>query len=189
MRHMFSENPLPSYINKYTGGTVWGYSTAFYDSYVFYQTETINGTSKQSFALGLDCSGLMWPSLVHEAAFLGRALPIPEQQGGFSSAWATYAVTDDPLSELSIDAVTKGMNASFSGCSNTNETPYMFNITASTLLGAFTDRGGGKTSYYTLVNGTTTASFNGVITKGAIAGIFEEYEAPSTNDGTQDPSL
>lgn len=85
--------------------------------------------------------------------------------------------------------MTKGFNASFSGCSNTSETPYLFNISASTLLAEFTDLGGGKTSYYTLDNGTTTASFGGVITNGAIAGIFEEYEAPPTNGGTQDPSL
>jgi hypothetical protein len=80
--------------------------------------------------------------------------------------------------------VTKEINASFSGCTNTTETPYLFNISASTLLGEFTDLGGGKTSYYTLAKGTTSASFNGVTTIGGIAGIFEEYEAPSTNGGT-----
>ncbi|KAG8214374.1 hypothetical protein J3R82DRAFT_9363 [Butyriboletus roseoflavus] len=168
MRHMFSENPLPSYVNKYTGGTLWGYSTTFYDSHVFYQTETTNGT-------------------VHEAAFLGRALPIPNQKGGFSSAWATYAVTDNPdLYGLSIDAVTNRINASFPGCPNTNEIPYLFNISASTLIGEFTDLGGGTTSYYS-INGTTSASFNGVVTSGALGGIFEEYEAPSTDCGTQGP--
>ncbi|KAH0826167.1 hypothetical protein J3R83DRAFT_5588 [Lanmaoa asiatica] len=129
MRHMFSDKPLPSYLNKYTGATAWGYSTTFYDSHVFYQTETINGT-------------------IHEAAFLGRALPVPGQNGVFSSAWATYAVTDDHLYSLSIDAVTNQINASFSGCTNTSNIPYLFNISSSTLLGEFTDLGGGKTCYY-----------------------------------------
>ncbi|KAF8549594.1 hypothetical protein OG21DRAFT_1515003 [Imleria badia] len=163
MRHMFSKNPLPSYVNKYTGATVWGYSTAFYDSHIFYHTETTNGT-------------------VHEAAFLGRAIPAHGRGNAFASAWATYAVTDDSgLYHLSVDAATKGMNASFSGCSNTNDVPYLFNISTSTLLGEFTDVGGGKTSYYSIVNGTTTASFNGVVKNGALAGILEEYQAPSRN--------
>lgn len=51
LRHMFSENPLPSYIKKYSGGTIWGYSTSFYDSQVFYHTETTNGSGRQHFAL------------------------------------------------------------------------------------------------------------------------------------------
>lgn len=126
----------------------------------------------------------MRPPLVHEAAFLGRALPIPGQQDGFSAAWATYAVTDDSnLYKLSIDDVTKELHASFSGCQSTSEVPYLFNVNATTLLGEFTDLGGGKTSYYTLVNGSTSASFNGSVTRGAISGIFEEYQAPSTNGG------
>lgn len=127
-------------------------------------------------------------SLVHEAAFLGRALPIPGQQGIFSSAWATYAITDDPqLYNLNIDTVMNGINASFPGCPNTNDIPYLFNISASTLLGEFTDFGGGKTSYYS-VNGTTTAPFNGVITNGSLAGIFEQYQAPLVlSGGTKNP--
>ncbi|KAG6376873.1 hypothetical protein JVT61DRAFT_899 [Boletus reticuloceps] len=173
MRHMFSEHPFPLYINKYTGGTIWGHSTTFYDSHVFYQTETVNGT-------------------VHEAAFLGRALP--GKRGGFSSTWATYAVTDDTdLYHLSIDNATKQINASFSGCASssaspsTNDVPYQFNvITAMTPLVSFTDLGGGKTSYYTLVNGSTTAPFDGETKHGAIAGMFEVYEAPLKKGGTRD---
>ncbi|KAF8137405.1 hypothetical protein EV363DRAFT_1317880 [Boletus edulis] len=161
MRHIFSENPQHSSVTKYSGGTVWGYSTDFYDSHVFYKTETANGT-------------------VHEAAFLGRALP--GQRDTFSSAWATYAITDDPNAyHLSIDSETRGINASFPGCSNTSNTPYLFNFSVSTLLGEFTENGGGKTSYYSIVNGTTTASFDAMVKNGALAGIFEEYQAPGRN--------
>ncbi|KAF8443195.1 hypothetical protein L210DRAFT_3644057 [Boletus edulis BED1] len=177
MKHMFSKHPLPLYIKKYTGGTFWGYSTTFYDSHVFYKTETVNGT-------------------VHEAAFLGRALPImPGERGGFSSAWATYAVTDDAdLYHLSIDHATKQINASFSGCTgfsaspSTNDVPYQFNVTtAMTPFASFTDRGGGKTLYYTLVNGSTTAPFDGETKHGAVAGMFEVYVAPSKKGGTREP--
>ncbi|KAF8438183.1 hypothetical protein L210DRAFT_3647169 [Boletus edulis BED1] len=161
MRHIFSENPQHSSVTKYSGGTVWGYSTDFYDSHVFYKTETANGT-------------------VHEAAFLGRALP--GQRDTFSSAWATYAITDDPNAyHLSIDSETRKINASFPGCSNTSNTPYLFNFSVSTLVGEFTENGGGKTSYYSIVNGTTTASFDAMVKNGALAGIFEEYQAPERN--------
>lgn len=117
--------------------------------------------------------------LVHEAAFLGRALPSFNQLGAFSSAWATYAVTDDNLYSLSIDAANNEINASFSGCSNTGNIPYQFNVTSLTQLGEFTDAGGGITTYYG-INGTTTAPFYDVAIEGAIAGVFEEYQAPST---------
>lgn len=54
IRHMFSENMLPSYIKKYSGGTIYGYSTNFYDSHVFYQTEKTNGTGRQYLGLRYD---------------------------------------------------------------------------------------------------------------------------------------
>ncbi|KAF9222959.1 hypothetical protein BS17DRAFT_767687 [Gyrodon lividus] len=165
MRHMFSEHALPEYINKYSAGTAWGYSSTFYDTHIFYQTEATNGT-------------------VHDAAFLGRAFPTPGQQGVFSSAWATYAVTDDyALYNLNVNPVTHTLNAAFPGCPNTNNISYVFNMSTSTLLGEFTDLGGGKTSYYA-INGTTTAPFNGGLVKGSLAGVFEEYQVPTK--GTQD---
>lgn len=114
---------------------------------------------------------------VHEAAFLGRALPIPGEQGVFSSAWATYAVTDDDLYRLRIDTARNEINASFSGCANANNIPYLFNISGMTLLGEFADAAGGVTTYYSL-NGTTTAPSKGVVTDGSVGGIFEEYQAP-----------
>ncbi|KAF9240231.1 hypothetical protein BU15DRAFT_74147 [Melanogaster broomeanus] len=142
MRHMFSENALPTYINKYSAGTAWGYSTAFYDTHVFYQTEATNGS-------------------VHQAAYLGRAMPTPGLSGVFSSAWATYAITDDfTLYNLTVNPVAQQIDAS---------------------LPEFTDRGGGKTSYYA-ITGSTTAPFNGTSVKGMLQGIFEEYQAPSKGD-------
>ncbi|KAF8837856.1 hypothetical protein BDN67DRAFT_972409 [Paxillus ammoniavirescens] len=161
MRHMFSDCALPKYINKYSAGTAWGYSSTFYDTHVFYQTEATNGT-------------------VHDAAFLGRAIPTPGLQGVFSSAWATYAITDDyNLYNLAVNPVAQKINAAFPGCPNTNNISYTFNMSTSTLLGEFTDLGGGKTSYYA-INGTTTAPLNGLPVNGSLAGVFEEYQAPST---------
>ena len=118
--------------------------------------------------------------LVHNAAFLGRALPVPGVSGIFTSAWATYAVTDDPLYTLSIGSLENGINVSFSGCAdaNNNSHPYLFNTATLVPLGAFSDLGGGVTTYYTF-NGTTSAPFDGSVNQGSIAGIFEEYQAPS----------
>ena len=169
---------MPSYINKYSGGTLYGYSTTFYDTHVFYHTEKTNGSGRQYLGLRHDRGLMRCLHLVHEAAFLGRALPIPGQSGGFSSAWATYAVTDDPLYNLSVDDTKGQINASFSGCTNTTNIPYLFNTTGWTYIGEITDAAGGKTSYYNIVNGTTTAAFDGSLTSGAVKGIFEEYQAP-----------
>ncbi|KAL4081158.1 hypothetical protein J3A83DRAFT_155103 [Scleroderma citrinum] len=48
LKHMFSEKALPSYINKYSSAVVWGYSTGFYDSHVFFQIDENNGTGETS---------------------------------------------------------------------------------------------------------------------------------------------
>lgn len=113
--------------------------------------------------------------IVHEAAFLGRALPTSSHQGKFASAWATYAITDDrALYHLSISP-SKHLNASFSGCANSGDVPYVFNVTASTLLGELTDLGGGKTAYYVVTGGETRAGFEGGVVTGAVAGVIEEY--------------
>ncbi|KIJ64565.1 hypothetical protein HYDPIDRAFT_28502 [Hydnomerulius pinastri MD-312] len=160
MRHMFSQNALPNYINKYSMGTAWGYSKAFYDTHVFYQTEATNGT-------------------VHDAAYLGRAIPTPGEQGIFSTASAVYAITDDyTLYNLAVNPKAQTLDASFPGCPSTNNIAYVFNMSTSTMLGQFTDLGGGKTTYYA-INGSTTAGFDGKPVVGTLSGVFEEYEAPS----------
>ena len=117
------------------------------------------------------------PSVVHEAAYLARSIPVPGHDGTFSSTWATYAITDDVLYTLSIDG-DRSFNASFAGCSSGNDVPFQFNASALIFLGEFTDVGGGVTTYWTLNGTTSAASPNGTVAHGAIAGVFEEYEAP-----------
>ncbi|KAH7885494.1 hypothetical protein F5I97DRAFT_1830617 [Phlebopus sp. FC_14] len=167
LKHMFSRRPLPEYINKYSAATAWGYSKTFYDTHIFYQTEETNGT-------------------VHDAAYLGRALPVPGQSGVFSTASAIYAITDDTaLYQLSVNPSNQTINAALPGCPNTNNISYVFNMSTATLLGSFTDLGGGKTTYHA-VNGTTTAPFDGSSVDGSLSGIFEEYQAPSKGGDDDD---
>ncbi|KAI6030453.1 hypothetical protein F5J12DRAFT_800525 [Pisolithus orientalis] len=160
LQHTFSQQALPPYINKYSTAVAWGYSKSFYDTHIFYQIEEGNGT-------------------VHEAAYLGRAIPFPGSTDTFESTSVTYAVTDDTaLYQLSVNPVMGMINASLPGCPATNNISYAFNLTTANSLGNFTDLGGGVTMYYAL-NGSTTAPFNGSAVTGFIAGVFQLYQAPA----------
>ncbi|KAI6044911.1 hypothetical protein EDC04DRAFT_2640646 [Pisolithus marmoratus] len=160
LKHTFSEQALPVYVNKYSSAVIWGYSTTFYDTHVFYHIEELNGT-------------------VHEAAYLGRAIAGSVVKSDFQSTWATYAVTDDTnLYKLVIDASKETINTSLPGCASTNNISYTFNVTADSVIGQFTDLGGGRTTYYTL-NGTTLAPYGGVIVNGTASGAYVVYEAPT----------
>lgn len=160
LQHTFSEQPLPVYVHKYSSAVIWGYSTTFYDTHAFYQIQELNGT-------------------VHEAAYLSRAIAGLVVKSDFQSTWDTYAVTDDTnLYHLAIDPTSQTINASLPGCALTNNISYTFNVTASSIIGQFTDVGGGRTTYYAL-NGTTLAPYNGSVTNGSIAGAYVVYEAPA----------
>lgn len=157
LKHTFSQKALPPYISGYTAAVAWGYSRAFYDTHIFFQIDEANGT-------------------VHEAAYLGRAIPVPGSTNIFETTSVTYAVTDDTnLYHLSTSG--KTINATLPGCSATNNVSYAFNLTTGSVLGEFTDLGGGKTTYYTL-NGTTLAPFGGSTVNGTVSGMFEVYQGP-----------
>lgn len=161
MKHMFSKKALPEYISGYSSAVVWGYSTGFYDTHVFFKIDETNGT-------------------VHEAAYIGRAIQSPQDKTTFQATYAIYAVTDDiALYHLTINQGLQTINSTFPGCSAVNNISYAFNLTLAGVLGEFTDLGGGKTTYYTL-NGTTTAPSGGKIVSAPIAGAFEVYQAPTS---------
>ncbi|KIO05315.1 hypothetical protein M404DRAFT_999921 [Pisolithus tinctorius Marx 270] len=161
LKHTFSEQALPAYVKKYSSAVVWGYSTAFYDTHVFYHIEELNGT-------------------VHEAAYLARAIAGLVVKSDFESTWDTYAVTDDTnLYQLVIDPTKQTIDASLPGCASTNNISYTFNLTAGGVIGQFTDLGGGRTTYYAL-NGTTLAPYNASIANGTIAGAYVVYDAPTS---------
>ena len=116
-------------------------------------------------------------SVVHEAAYIGRAIQSQQEKTIFQSTYAIYAVTDDTaLYHLTINQDLQTLNSSFPGCSAVNNVSYAFNLTLAGVLAEFTDLGGGKTTYYTL-NGTTIAPFGGQIVNGTVSGAFEVYQA------------
>ncbi|KAI5991108.1 hypothetical protein EDD15DRAFT_1113320 [Pisolithus albus] len=160
VRHMFSQSALPPYINKYSSAVAWGYSGTFYDTHIFYQIEESNGT-------------------IHDAAYLGRAIPMPGSTDTFESTSVTYAVTDDAaLYQLSVNPAQGTINASMPGCSATNNISWAFDFVTANSLANFTDLGGGVTQYYS-VNGSTTGPFNGSTKTGIVSGVFQLYQAPT----------
>ena len=176
LKHTFSQKALPPYINGYTAAVVWGYSRAFYDTHIFFQIDEANGTGEHRIHMSTDRLPLDEKIAVHEAAYLGRAIPVPGSTNIFQTTSVTYAVTDDTnLYHLSTSG--KTINATLPGCSATNNISYSFNLTTGSVLGEFTDLGGGKTTYYTL-NGTTLAPFGGSAVNGTVSGMFEVYQGP-----------
>ncbi|KAI6123815.1 hypothetical protein EDD16DRAFT_1564700, partial [Pisolithus croceorrhizus] len=163
LKHTFSEQALLSYVTKLSSAVIWGYSTQYYDSHLFYQVEQADGT-------------------VHEAAYLSRAIAGSPVKSNFPSTWAMYAVTDDPLYTLVIDPVGGTIVATLAGCSVTNNTSYLFSVSVGSAIAEFTDLGGGKTTYYNFTQGFTLAPYNGSLVNGTIAGMYQVYEAPSQSD-------
>lgn len=80
---------------------------------------------------------------------------------------------DEKLYHLSTSG--NAINATLPGCAATSNISYAFNMTTGSILGEFTDMGGGTTTYYTL-NGTTLAPFGGNATNGTLAGVLEVYQ-------------
>ncbi|KAI6044910.1 hypothetical protein EDC04DRAFT_2889570 [Pisolithus marmoratus] len=161
MKHMFSEQALPSYVTKLSSAMIWGYSTLYYDSHLFYQVEQPGLT-------------------VHEAAYLSRAIAGSPDKSKFPSTWTTYAASDD-LSSLTlvIDPIGGTIQSTLPGCSVTNNAAYLFSVSVGSVIAEFTDLGGGKTTYYNLAQGFTLAPYNGSVVNGTIAGMYQVYEAPA----------
>ncbi|KIK23470.1 hypothetical protein PISMIDRAFT_679157 [Pisolithus microcarpus 441] len=163
LKHTFSEQALPSYVTKLSSAIIWGYSTQYYDSHLFYQVQQADGTA-------------------HEAAYLSRAIAGSPIKSNFPSTWGIYAVTDDPLYTLVIDPIGGTIVATLAGCSATNDNTYLFSVSLGNVLAEFTDLGGGKTTYYNFTQGFTLAPYNGTLVNGTIAGMYEVYEAPAQSD-------
>lgn len=163
LKHTFSEQALPSYVTKLSSAVIWGYSTQYYDSHLFYQVQQADGTA-------------------HEAAYLSRAIAGSPIRSNFPSTWGIYAVTDDPLYTLVIDPIGGTIVVTLAGCSATNNTSYLFSASFGNVIAEFTDLGGGKTTYYNFTQGFTLAPYNGTLVNGTIAGMYQVYEAPAQSD-------